>query len=418
MKTINRYIPELVYDEIQKLDFKNKEQLYVICDMIYRISIYRKENTDYSNVYRDIPTKYYTDIISNKTNYMTAMTLLKTSGIIECDNVYSKIGGKALGYRFNSKYISKLITVSISKPTIFKKITSNVNNERNLVGDEYKIYRDFFINNFGIDYDNALLYLDKWYKEELKIINTNQPSNSPLCSTFLDKYIKLNNKYNFLFMSISSINDGNLFFRHSNTNGRIDNNLTNLKSELKQFITKPENLYQIDIINSQPFILTLLLNSPLCSTFLDKKELEKYTDWTSAGIFYEMFEREYFNKTSKVLTRKEIKDLMFCIFYSKNTSYIKEKNIFKSIFPTIMKFIDEQKKDKHNEFSIKLQKIESKICINIICKELDKEGIKYYTIHDAWLVSKEDIKRTQEIIIRKFYDNFYRRPELKIEKIN
>jgi hypothetical protein len=417
MKTINRYIPELVYNQIQNLEFKNKEQLYVICDMIYRISIYRKENTDYSNVYRDIPTRYYTDIIADKKNYMTAMTLLKTSGIIECDNVYSKIGGKALGYRFNNKYVSKLITVQISKPTIFKKITSNVNKERNLVADEYKTYRDFFINNFSIDYDNALLYLDNWYNKELELIHSTSPLNSPLCSSFLDKYIKLNNKYNFLFMSISSINDGNLFFRYSNTNGRIDTNLTNLKAELKQFINTP-NLYQIDIVNSQPFILSLLLNSPLCSSFLDKKELEKYTDWTSAGIFYEMFEREYFNKTSKVLTRKQIKDLMFCIFYSKNGSYIKEKNIFKSIFPTIMKFIDEQKKDKHNEFSIKLQKIESKICINIICKELDKENIKYYTIHDAWLVDEKNIKKTRDIIIRKFYDNFYRRPELKIEKIN
>jgi hypothetical protein len=417
MKTINRYIPELVYNQIQNLEFKNKEQLYVICDMIYRISIYRKENTDYSNVYRDIPTRYYTDIIADKKNYMTAMTLLKTSGIIECDNVYSKIGGKALGYRFNNKYVSKLITVQISKPTIFKKITSNVNKERNLVADEYKTYRDFFINNFSIDYDNALLYLDNWYNKELELIHYTSPLNSPLCSSFLDKYIKLNNKYNFLFMSISSINDGNLFFRYSNTNGRIDTNLTNLKAELKQFINTP-NLYQIDIVNSQPFILSLLLNSPLCSSFLDKKELERYTDWTSAGIFYEMFEREYFNKTSKVLTRKQIKDLMFCIFYSKNGSYIKEKNIFKSIFPTIMKFIDEQKKDKHNEFSIRLQKIESKICINIICKELDKEDIKYYTIHDAWLVDEKDIKKTRDIIIRKFYDNFYRRPELKIEKIS
>lgn len=218
-------------------------------------------------------------------------------------------------------------------------------------------------------------------------------------------------------MSISAINDGNLFFRHNKTNGRIDTNLTNLKAEFKQFITTP-NLYQIDIVNSQPFILSLLLNSSLCSSFLDKKELEKYTDWTSAGIFYEMFMREYFNKTSKVLERDDIKDIMFCIFYSKNGQYTKEKNIFKSIFPTIMSYIEKEKSNKHNEFSIKLQKIESKICIEIISQELDKQSIKYYTIHDAWLVDEKDIKKVKDIIIRKFYDNFYRRPELKVEKIN
>jgi len=440
MKTINRYIPSLVYNKIQELEFNNKEQLYVICDMIYRISIYRKENTDYSNIYRDIPSKYYTDIIADKNNYKKAMDFLKNNSIIECDNIYSKMGGKALGYRFNSQLVSKLITVEISKPTIFKRIVNNVNEERNLVNDKYKVYRDFFINNFSIDYDNSLKYLNMWWEKEHNLLLSLNPS---LCSSFLDTmlnidtpnqcssfletekssssflkdYIKLNNKYNHLFMSISAINDGNLFFRHNKTNGRIDSNLTNLKSEFKQFITTP-NLYQIDIVNSQPFILSLLLNSSLCSRFLDGKELRRYTDWTSAGIFYEMFLKEYFNKTSKVLQRDDIKDIMFCIFYSKNGQYTKEKNIFKSIFPTIMKYIEEQKNNKHNEFSIKLQKIESKICIDIISEELNKNNIKYYTIHDAWLVDKEDIKITKEIIIRKFYDNFYRRPELKIEKIN
>ena len=60
--------------------------------------------------------------------------------------------------------------------------------------------------------------------------------------------------------------------------------------------------------------------------------------------------------------------------------------------------------------------MESKICIDIICKELDKQGIEYYTIHDAWLVDSKDIKKTESIIIEKFYKHLYRRPELKIEK--
>jgi ankyrin repeat protein len=113
-----------------------------------------------------------------------------------------------------------------------------------------------------------------------------------------------------------------------------------------------------------------------------------------------------------------IKDMMFCIFYSKNGSYNKEKTIFKSIFPTIMSYIEDEKKDKHNEFAIRLQKIESKICIDVICKELDNENIKYFTIHDAWLVDKNDVDKTTKIIINMFYKNFSRRPEMKIEKIN
>jgi len=409
---VKRYIPYLVYDAIQKLNFRNKEHLYIICDMINRVSIFKKEETNYSNNFIDVPSYYFRDIITKYSSYDDAITLLKENKIILCDNIYSKNSGKSLGYKFDDKYISKLISVEIDSKPLSKKIINNKNTRNNLVADSYKPAKEYFLNTFGIDYESALRYIDGWYDSSILSLN------SLLCSdNFHKEWIKIVNKYNQLIMSISAINDNYLFFKKNQTNGRIDTNLTSLKGELKQFIVK-ENLYQIDIINSQPFILTLLLNSLLCSdNLIDKKELIRYTEWTSAGIFYERFEQEYFNKTSKVLNRKQIKNIMFCIFYSKNTSYLKEKNIFKTIFPTIMKWINEQKKDKHNEFAIKLQKIESKICIDIICDELNKENIKYYTIHDAWLIDEKDIKQTEKIIYKMFYKHFYRRPELKIEKI-
>jgi hypothetical protein len=414
---VKRYIPVLVYNEIQNLEFKNKEHLYIICDMINRISIFKKEDTNYSNNFIDIPKYYFRDIIDSSVYLGNAITILKENKIIICDGFYSKNSGKALGYRFDDKYISKLIEVEINSKPLSKKIINNKNTRNNLVADTYKPAKDYFLNTFSINYEGALRYIDSWYDDSILSLNT------LLCGEFLNKeyhkeWIKVVNKYNYLKMSICAINDGYLFFKKNQTNGRIDTNLTSLKGELKQFIVK-ENLWQIDIINSQPFILTLLLNSLLCGeNLIEKKELIRYTEWTSAGIFYERFETEYFNKTSKVLNRKEIKNIMFCIFYSKNTSYIKEKNIFKTMFPTIMKWIDEQKKDKHNEFAIKLQKIESKICIDIICTELNKANINYYTIHDAWLVDEKDVKETEKIIYRMFYKHFYRRPELKTDKIN
>ena len=412
MKNIKRYIPEKVYNKIKELQPKNPEHIYIICDMINRVSIFRKEDTDYSNQFIDIPGYYFRDIITKYDTYNQSITFLKDHEIIKCDNIYSKDSGKALGYKFNEEYISRLISVEIENKTISKKIIKNKNDRNNLVNDSYKQYRDYFIDTFDINYKEALDYINEWYNTSISYLN------SPLCSDNFDKeWIKIVNKYNSLFMSISAINDGELFFRRNNTNGRIDNNLTSLKSDLKQFI-KVKNLYQVDIINSQPFILSLLLNSPLCSDNFNKTELTKYNDWTAGGIFYEMFEKEYFRRTSKTLKRKEIKDIMFCIFYSKNGSYQKEKNIFKMIFPTIMEWIEKQKKSKHNEFAIKLQKIESKICIDEICEELNKSDIKYYTIHDAWLVDKSDVRDVEKIVYKMFYKHFYRRPELKIEKIN
>jgi hypothetical protein len=415
MNKVKRYIPELVYNEIQKLDFKNKEHLYVICDMIYRVSIFRKEDRDYSNSFIDIPKCYFTDLIQRNSSLKEAFDKLKSNNIIYCDNKYSIIGGKALGYKFNDNLISKLISVDIEKKTISKRIIKNKNERNNAVNEKLHKYKNYYLSSFKIDYNKSLDYLNNWYNNSLSNLN------SLLCTNNLNpEWIKLVNKYNHIFMSLNAINDGDLFFKKNQTNGRVDTNLTSLKSEYKQFIISNKDLVQIDIINSQPFILYLYLNSLLCTNNLtnyEKKELEMYGDWTSSGMFYEMFERTYFKNTGKTLTRKEIKNIMFCIFYSKNGSYRKEKNIFKSILPNIMNFIEKEKEVKHNEFAIKLQKIESKICIDVICQRLDKEGIEYYTIHDAWLVDKSEVDKVVKIIHREFYNNLYRRPELKIEKI-
>ncbi len=413
MKTINRYIPEKAYDYIKNVDFKNKEHLYIILDMINRITIFHKQDKDYSNNFIDIPISYFKDIIQNKDCFKKAMDFLKDNKLIECDGIYSKEKGKAYGYRISDEYFSKLITVKITKPTLTKRIFSNVNKEKSRVGDKYKVYKSFFLKNFKIDFNKALNY-----------INSNL--NSSLCRNFsTEDIVKSINRYNHQYMAISAINDGDLFFRHNKTNGRIDTNLTNLKSDLKQFISIP-GLVQLDISNSQPYILSLYLNSSLCRNFL-KNDFSKYQAWTEKGIFYENFEKEYFKQKGLTLKRQEIKDIMFGIFYSRNEytdkkgkiikPYLKEKNVFKSIFPSVLEVIENEKKVKHNQLAIKMQKLESEICIDIICQELDKQGINYFTIHDAWIVDIMDELKVKNIIETEFIKKYNSKPTIKTEKI-
>jgi hypothetical protein len=104
--------------------------------------------------------------------------------------------------------------------------------------------------------------------------------------------------------------------------------------------------------------------------------------------------------------------------YSKNGSYRAQKNIFSKLYPTILKWIEKQKIEKHSEFAIQLQKIESAICIDKICPDLDLQNIDYYTIHDAWLVKEEDIQQTLQIINENFIKEYNSKPSLKIEKLN
>lgn len=49
MNKLKRYVPEVVLKKIESDDYKLKEHLYIICDMIYRVTTIRKEDTDYSN---------------------------------------------------------------------------------------------------------------------------------------------------------------------------------------------------------------------------------------------------------------------------------------------------------------------------------------------------------------------------------
>lgn len=396
MKKVNRYVPEKAYEFISKSNYKNKEHLYIILDMVNRITIFRKYDTDYSNQFVDIPYGYFREIIGKCELLSNGMDYLKSNGILDCDGIYSKEKGKALGYRINDNYFSKLIKVEIEKPTLTKKIMSNINKEKSRVNDMYKKYKSFFVSSFKINFEKANNYLTTLYL------------NPPYVVTFSEN-IKLINKYNHLYMAISAINDGDLFFRHNKTNGRIDTNLTNLKSELKQFISIP-NLIQLDIVNSQPYILSLYLKSKGVQD-------SKFMNWTERGIFYENFEKEYYKQTGKTLTRKEVKEIMFCIFYSKNESYKKEKSIFKSIFPKEYEMIEIEKKHKHNQLAIKMQRLESEICIDTICQELDKVNVKYFTIHDAWIVDRLDEFKVKEIVEREFMKKYRSMPKIKTEAI-
>lgn len=408
MNNLKRYLPTLVKSKLDTLEYKNKDELYCVVDMIFRSYNYRKTD-DYTNTYRDIPSSYFSDLF---TKYKPPIEYLILNNIIECDGNYSKEGGKCLGYRLKEEYLSDLISVNIEKYTIKKRIIKNRNDNRK-ISKAFSIYHNFYKNNFNIDYNKAIDYLNTWRNTE----NLNNDIRLEEGRIDIKEYSKQKHKIQLkhcaIFISIASIKDGDLFFKKNKTNGRIDTNLTSLKGEYKRFIISDEELYSIDIVNSQPFILSLVLDE----SKIDENELMRYKLWTSTGQFYENFGKAVYTRTNKDISRKEIKELMFCIFYSKNASYCKQKNIFKSIFPSIYNFIKDKKKVKHNEFSIELQKAESEICIDIICNELDDTKISYYTIHDSWIVKKSDLNETKRIVMENFKNKYNNIPSLSIEKI-
>jgi hypothetical protein len=404
--------------------------------MIIRNGSIRRNRNNWNN-YIDIPRDYFRDIIKDSVYFYTALNILKEENIIECDEKYSKDGGKALGFRINKDYISLLINVELTNKSISGNIIKNRNKRYLETPKELIKNRDYFYNNFNLDYDKAIEWVNNWFNDELYYLNIN--FNSYLCGRKIqneyDREFKTLTIKNCYYMSqIENIRDRELYFNRNKTNDRLDTNLTNLKGELKKFITIP-NLTQVDLSNSQPYILYLTIlnyyytyvggkfkNNTNNIIDINKEELEMYGEWVSSGQYYENFMNYNFlpHKYSiniNNLNRNLIKEIMFKVFYSENYLYPELKDIFKSIFPTIYNWIYEYKKENYKSLSIQMQKIESEMCIDIISQELDKLNINYLTIHDAWLVDNNNIPKVKEIIESKFQEKYNNIPHLKTEKI-
>jgi len=200
-------------------------------------------------------------------------------------------------------------------------------------------------------------------------------------------------------IKVNAINDGYLYFKRNNTNGRLDTNLTTLPSFLRPYIISPEPLVSIDIKNSQPYFLYTILQG---QANIEPEELKKYGDIVISGRLYDFLLDEY-NKTAKYCkTRDQIKEMLFSVFYSKTTNR-RYKAFFGSYFPTIMKYIDQINEKDNSKLSNKLTRIESNGVLDGIMPSLGKLGIKPFTIHDSFVCRQSEAevveKEVREILI-------------------
>jgi hypothetical protein len=409
--TLN-YIPEKAYDFIEKSDYKNKDHLYIILNIISKRPSRIKIEAGKERNFMDIPMEYFIEYLSDQNYRKAAFTFLYDNKIIQTDGLYSKEGGKALGYKFEENFISKIKAVELKSDTLKKKIIQKRNEALKQIDKKFNEAKNYYLKNFKIDFNGALNYINNWLDTEVEKLDT-------LDKDYTKKINTLILKYNAYFIQIQTIKDGDLYFKKNKTNGRIDTNLTCLKSELKEFIELGEKLYQIDIKNSQPFFLGQILKKSeqykMNPNF--KTEVDIYTNTTSSGVFYEKLIDLIYKTHNTLLDRSEVKNLIFCIFYSKNEAYKKEKSIFNKAYPHIHDWIKKQKERKHNELAIWAQKVESDICIDKILPLLNKNDIDAWTIHDAWIIKEDKLKEAYDIIEAEFMKNYGAKPAFDIKNL-
>lgn len=213
---------------------------------------------------------------------------------------------------------------------------------------------------------------------------------------------------------ILAINGGYLYFKRNNTNGRLDSNLTNLPTTLRQFLISDEKLFNIDIKNSQPYFLYSLLKN---EGGVDKVELERYGQLVINGDFYEYLMEEFSKATGKERTRNQMKKMIFKIFYSKAGSFSGLKTFFGSLFPSIMTHINETNKTNNSVLPIQLQTIESTSIISVVLPELGKMGIKPFTIHDSFVCRESEAATIIDVFNKRLIEMYGIAPALHVNSL-
>jgi hypothetical protein len=285
-----------------------------------------------------------------------------------------------------------------------KYLTHNYTEDSTFINNAPKHIKSmgmYYRNNLAIDADGAIQHTLEKYTNDL------QKSTSP------EQEASAFKRYSTRIASIRAIENGkknkSLRFNRNSKNNRLDTNLTNMASDLRPFIIGFDKMANLDLVNSQPVLFNVLLQKYReKATQAQIEELDTFRRLTTSGKWYERLSELY------GMNRDKAKKVWMAIAYSKNASFKPQKKIFKGYFPFISAIIQEVKKTNHANFAIELQKIESNVFIDKICKVLVGEGIIPYTIHDGLFVPKASTDRTKEIMLEELKKVIGDYPTIKV----
>lgn len=399
----------------------DKEICYRILDLHTSVNV---DSDSFININSDSLIK-----ISNK--YTDYLEFLDYFEINESDNLYIP-GEKSKGYRLRCNTLSTVVRVPITHPAEIKRRT------------EYFRAKSQKVKNFGRTKNTFdIKQLRPYFKTFVEKLDTTSIKNdlienhtiSDENSGDIDLINKMNRKLIHQIKLVENIENKTYHFNRNKTNDRLDHNITNLKSKYKFYHNG--DYTQIDITNSQPFFLLILLDSIKNKKFehlnelfksynkfekwvndinIDEDEFNKYKTLILGGNLY-----EYLMGMTQINDRKDQKVELFTIFYSEPVEiYSKTNKIFRAEFKTIFNFLTKFKFEYgFNEFAILLQKMESHTVLDKIVPLLIDNNIKdFITIHDSWCVPTEFLSKSYDIISNYFVNLYGYSPNLKIENFN
>jgi len=349
-------------------------------------------------------------------NYKAFLDHLLKHRFIQTDMKYVP-GKKSFGYRLsNSKsHQATVEKIPITNYKVHQHKFKEIEELKAKLADTRKHYPHLtkWFEQVEINREGAMQEVERLFPEKTEGIRGTKKGKA---SDWQKRYRAI--------QAIDKIANKEFYYSVDDNVGRFHSNLTNLKKEIRNYITYDgQKLVNVDIKNSQPLFslllfkkefyteksqlisindiptsISLLSNNKqslssitimLVKTLdrLDNKDINVYSELVNSGAFYEkvselMYPTTIFNKPS-------LKLMVFRMFFSKNTSMrlprAKFKRDFKARFPQTYEIFRIIKVKNHTALAHILQRIESLILIQNVVVRISKERpeLPIFTIHDS-----------------------------------
>lgn len=401
----------------------HKDKFNYIIHLITEIPAKRKRDEDGHNFWEkvDYPfTCINSTLLQSKIHdYKKYLNYLIDNEVLVCDNQYIK-GQKSYGYKFSKEYQTDIKPIQLEKQVFIRRVLQfvdvnydSLNNSSRIISlkneSSYGYLIKWFNEKLSIDHAGAESYLNQAYKKEQILIG----------------HEKAMRKKNQRKIIVEKIHRGLFKTSVDNTAGRLHTVLTQLKSELRQFVRYDgKRLVAADLKNSQPYLSTILFDSdrfierdilkvikdynhnfntdynPSSIPYYVSKNIDYYRKLVESGKLYEKFvtaliEEGILNPDEDFESlRKTAKKAVLTSIFSPNSSisYKREMQVFKRIFPDIYSVFKAIKygKGKHNTLAILLQRIETELILGEACKIISEANpeIPIFTLHDAIITTE------------------------------
>ncbi|WP_299989286.1 hypothetical protein [uncultured Pontibacter sp.] len=394
---------------------------------------------------------------------------LISGGVVEKNNSY-KAGERCIGYRITPAYQTKLLGETIfsevfaanleRKQKLASKITAKGILVRNLrlmrihhdAAHEYleikfsnsqkllKVLHDLFGNSETLyqrynEYlaksgENESFYSlaneEKFGRAMVKLPDVNGKKDVYL---YLSNY--LNSKFNKDYLAVESIRYKEFRASVSDVNNRLDTNITNLSKVLRGCLHTTQKdqqcLFNVDIKNSQPFLLCIILIEQFKGRYMPE-DVKEYIQLTSSGKLYDSIMAHFRVPASQRNVFK--KKLFATVFYckAKYTAQTKEGKYFIKMFPSVARVISELKKplpgmtkeeaaNAYKQLPIRMQRIESHMVLKVIAPKLEKAGIFFQTVHDSFICYRKDALLVKDIVVASFQEEHSLTPSVDVEEL-